>query len=212
MLFQQRKKAGYAGLTRFNLPEELIVYSHSAAERRRPMNDAMHASVNKGIDCLSCSGVCCTFVANSMMTTPLETLDILVYLHQQDRLTEETRSRLTETVRRYRLNHEAPGDGRRRFVRRTYTCPFFNEGPRGCSISRTAKPYGCLGFNPRVPNQTEGGDCAADTALLQAREDIHGTPEARVNLELKTRYQLDWDKLPMPVALLSLWDRLQLAQ
>lgn len=140
-----------------------------------------------------------------MQTTPLETWELYRYLLEAGRLTAELRTRLQETVRRYRLDAPPLGDGRRTFSRRTYTCPFFMKERLGCSIAPEAKPYGCLGFNARRSGVTEGGDCASDQALLAAREAEHGDFEAQRNQEISTKYGLDWEKRPMPWALLTLW-------
>ncbi|CAM2066147.1 hypothetical protein SCOR_12265 [Sulfidibacter corallicola] len=176
--------------------------------RRQVLIDRMAHLEHEGLHCFSCSGVCCTFVANSMQTTPLETVEIIRYLKRAGRLDAELIERLRETVRRYRLDAPSPGDGRRHFVRRTYTCPFFMGQARGCSLSRTIKPYGCLGFNPHRPDQTEGGDCASDTTALTLREARSAELETAHNQWLRARLELDWEKKPMPVALLDILERL----
>ncbi len=179
-----------------------------ARERRAGLVAAMQARGEAGIDCRSCSGVCCTFVANSMQTTPLETLDLLAWLVGQARVDATLIEALRGAVRRYRLDAPAPGDGRRNFVRRTYTCPFFTRDTLGCSVSRHAKPYGCLGFNPLRAGQVEGGDCASQIDLLEKREATFARDETAADQYLRQVLQLDWDKKPMPVALLEFIERL----
>ncbi len=176
--------------------------------RRQLLIDEMAVLEAEGRHCAQCSGVCCTLVANSMMTTPLETAELLRYLHASERWTEATRARLEATVRHFRLDQEPPGNGRRSFSRRTYTCPFFGDQALGCSISRSAKPYGCLGFNPRTAGQTEGGDCASDQGLLSLREQQFLEQERAHNEVIAKKLELDWEKLPMPLALLRLADKL----
>ena len=179
-----------------------------AGPRRARLIEHMAELERQGIHCFSCSGVCCTALANSMMTTPLETLELAHYLKSEGRIDETLRTRLHHCIRRYRLDREPPGDGRRGFLRRTYTCPFLEPGPRGCSLSRSIKPYGCLGFNPHRANQTEGGDCAANGELLTGREDQYATTEEPVNRRIRAELELDWEKKPMPTALLEVIDRL----
>lgn len=180
--------------------------------RRELLIDEMARLEAEGRDCRQCSGVCCTLVANSMMTTPLETAELLRYLYVSGRWNASTRARLAETVRHFRLDQEPPGDGRRSFARRTYTCPFYGDQALGCSLSRAAKPYGCLGFNPRSPGLTEGGDCASDQGLLERREQDFFEQERAHNAAITQALALDWEKLPMPLALLRLADSLQATQ
>lgn len=182
----------------------------NARRRRAGLVAAMQARGEAGIDCRACSGVCCTFVANSMQTTPLETLDLLAWLVSQKRVNAALIEALRSAVRRYRLDAPAPGDGQRNFVRRTYTCPFFTRDTLGCSVSRHAKPYGCLGFNPLRAGQVDGGDCASQIDLLEQREANFACDETAADQHLRQVLQLDWDKKPMPVALLEFIERLAL--
>ncbi|CAM2006508.1 hypothetical protein [Acanthopleuribacter pedis] len=182
-----------------------------ALKRRAGLVAAMAAHEQDGVDCSACSGVCCTFVANSMQTTPLETYDLLVWLQAQQRIDADLVAHLKETVRRYRLDAPDPGDGRRSFVRRTYTCPFFKRDKLGCTISRQAKPYGCLGFNPFKAGQVEGGECRSQIDLLERREAEFAAREVVADQVLRRGLALDWEKKPMPVALLEFIDKLALA-
>jgi Fe-S-cluster containining protein len=158
----------------------------------------MIARAEKGFHCGACSGVCCTFVANSMKITPVETRDLRRWLEDQNRWNEDTLDALRETIQRFRLDQET-GDGRRA-LRKTYTCPFYRPGPKGCSISRHHKPYGCLAFNARAKDQTEGGNCASDQELLASQET---EAEAAENARLREAWNWPDDKLPIPVALLQ---------
>jgi Fe-S-cluster containining protein len=159
----------------------------------------MQARACHGNHCAACSGVCCTYVANSMQITPVEARDLRIWLEKEGRWTPELLDTLRETVRRFRLD-QAVGDGRRS-LRKTYTCPFYRPGPKGCSISRHHKPYGCLAFNPRAAGLTEGGNCASDQHLLASLET---DAEARENQRLKDLWNWPSDKLPIPVALLTM--------
>lgn len=164
--------------------------------RRALLRDHMLELDQKGWSCSACTGVCCTFVANSMRITPVEAWDLRRYLESKGRWTPELIETLKETVARYRLDQDA-GDGRRS-LRKTYTCPFYTNGPRGCSIHPDHKPYGCLAFNARRSGITEGGHCASAQDLLQERENAF--PEEL--LENQT-LRLDPSPRAIPLALLS---------
>lgn len=141
-----------------------------------------------------------------MQVTPIELRDILQLLWQRGEFTRDLRTRLEECVRRYRLDVDV-GDGRRS-LRKTYTCPFYSPGPRGCGLSRTHKPYGCLAFNAHQPGVTEGQDCGSDQTLLSDREQAF-PEEVGANHQLRELWQLHWEKSPLPCALLEVWDRVQ---
>jgi Fe-S-cluster containining protein len=145
---------------------------------------AMNQLHRNGIHCGSCSGICCTHLANSMKITREEAEDLQAFLVAEGRWNGELMESLRETVRRYRLDQEV-GYGRR-VLRKTYTCPFYAGGALGCTIAPTHKPYGCLAFNPRSPGLTAGGDCVSDVAVLEQVQ----TP--------------DGERLPIPMALLAL--------
>lgn len=179
-----------------------------ARERRTALISEMSRLEEIGSTCFSCSGLCCTFVANSMQTTPVETLDLYLFLWEENRWNQNTIDRLRETVRRNRLDQPVPGDGRRQFSRRTYTCPFYNEGPKGCSISRAAKPYGCLAFNPRRPGVVEGGDCESNQELLAGLEQDLRDQAGEADQIIAKSLGFELEKQPMPLALLRLHEAL----
>ncbi len=162
----------------------------------------------QGKNCYSCKGVCCTFEMNSMQTTPLETIELYHYLKSENRINKNLIEKLSETISWYRLDKELPSDGKRQFARRTYTCPFLEAGDKGCTISRAAKPYGCLGFNPDIKNSVGEMGCSSDQNLLLERENLFKEFEDTENQDLKNQLNLTWDKLPMPVALLQIIEKL----
>jgi Fe-S-cluster containining protein len=174
----------------------------SPSRRREALVADMQSRAEQGHHCASCSGVCCTFLANSMQITPVEAQDIKTYLESEGRWTKDLQQTLRETVHRFRLDQEL-GDGRRT-LRRTYTCPFYRAGPGGCSISRHHKPYGCLAFNPREPGITEGGNCASDQKRLESRETDFSFSERLENQRLKKKWDWISDKQPIPIALLNI--------
>jgi Fe-S-cluster containining protein len=175
------------------------------ADRRQPLLSEMQRLADEGKHCAACPGHCCTAVANSMQTTPLETLDVLNYLKESGRWNDELKKTLSENVKKFRLD-QIPGNGKRTYLRRTYDCPFFAGTQHGCTIPREVKPYGCLGFNPTASDETEGKSCASNQSLLLTREEkwLH---EQTANAELRKKYSLWWEKLPLPLALLEADER-----
>ena len=173
--------------------------------RRKVLIERMQELEASGSSCSGCQGTCCTYEANSMMTTPLETLELLLYLKSTAQQNHELKEKLQETVKKYRLDFSS-GNGRRSFIRRTYTCPFFNHRELGCPLPREIKPYGCLAFNSHHPELKAQEHCYSETPLLRQREE-QSLGEKELNQKIKSRYQLTWEKLPLPLALLECWDK-----
>lgn len=140
-----------------------------------------------------------------MMTTPLETCEILLWLLQENKKTDLLKEKIQTTVSYYRLD-QLVGHGRRSFLRRTYTCPFFNHSELGCPLPVEVKPYGCLAFNSHHPTNKADENCYSEKEVLIAREESNAEYELRTNDFLKNKYNLWWDKLPMPFALILMWD------
>lgn len=124
-----------------------------------------------------------------MQITESEARDIIVDLEQKGLLNDELIQRLKDCVREYRLDVEIPSFGSRSNLRRTYTCPFYSPGPRGCALSPERKPHGCLAFNPQKPRAQGLKDgCSSAQNLLS---EIF--PEGPRN-----------EKAPIPLALLQI--------
>lgn len=136
-----------------------------------------------------------------MMVTPIEAFELYTYLKETSQFNDELKKRLEETVAKYRLD-QGLGNGRRSYLRRTYTCPFFNHKELGCPIPREVKPFGCIAFNSHDVEKKAGEFCYSEKDVLEKRE-LVDAEEARLNEELKVKYKLYWDKVPMPVALLD---------
>lgn len=139
------------------------------------------------IDCRSCSGECCTSKSNSMQITASEGREILEDLRERGLLNSDMRRKIADTIALYRLDVEIPSFGKRPNLRRTYTCPLYQAGPRGCPLTPEKKPFGCLAFNAVVPSAgglTSG--CRSNQKLL-----LECAPEEK-------------DKAPIPIMLLRL--------
>lgn len=171
--------------------------------RRIDLCNQMMMLENKGIDCFNCTGICCSFIANSMQVTPLEAIEIILYLNKEERLTTALIEKLKETVSDYRLDyHLDTGNGKD--LRRTYNCPFYTPGSKGCALSRSIKPLGCLAFNPGKLNTKEGEACAPGFELLEKNDEIWGKVVGELNQKIRIELNLYWEKLPLPLALLEL--------
>lgn len=180
--------------------EDFTHYQKTALERREVILQAMNERFSQGKNCLNCQGFCCTASHNSMQVTPLEALDLYFYLKGENRLTESLKEDLQASVKKYRLDHFI-STGRNSSFRRSYTCPFYQPGSKGCTISPRQKPYGCLAFNPLEVGVSEEGHCASDISLLQRREN---KTDDQINLDLQLQLGLIWEKECIPVALLNL--------
>jgi Fe-S-cluster containining protein len=153
--------------------------------------------------CGSCEGFCCTYQSNSMKVTPVEALDMIEYLKENDRWNEETIESLKKTIEEFRLD-KVIALKRGQDLRRTYTCPFFTGDKLGCSIAPEYKPYGCLAFNPTEDGISEWGKCNSQVEILKERENID---EDQYNDYLRQFYHLHWQKEPIPIALLDFWNK-----
>lgn len=174
--------------------------------RRQIIIQRMQELEQQQFDCKNCSGTCCTYESNSMMITPLEAVELITYLRSQKMNTEELKQKCSETVKQYRLDHQT-GNGRRSYLRRTYTCPFFGHQELGCPLPREVKPYGCLAFNAHHAELKASEFCYSEKNILEKREKDHGEYEEKLNKTLQEKLNLYWEKSPIPLALLELWDK-----
>jgi hypothetical protein len=179
----------------------------SSHDRRFALIKEMELLEGKTIHCFTCPGTCCTSQANSMQITPIEALEILQSL-QVDQFDNSQmtafKERMTNTVSGYRLNVEIyTGKKNSSALRKNYTCPFFNNGSLGCGLSRSAKPYGCLGFNPKTSDDN-GQTCSSNIEVLEVREHSFQSKEDLVNAQIRKELNLPWIKQNIPQALLDM--------
>ncbi len=171
--------------------------------RREELNNYMRELNDQGMDCSACSGLCCTYAHNSMLVTPLEAIELYLYLKRKGRIDESLVSRLKLNISEFRLDKEI-FIGKGREFRRNYTCPFFNEGGLGCSVSPKHKPYGCLGFNSKEKGVNVAGKCGVYDEAHHAREQKYEIVEKLVNEEIAEHFSLLWSKKNIPAALLEI--------
>jgi len=171
--------------------------------RRKPLNESMKALNFEGKDCSKCSGLCCTSAHNSMLITPLEALELYLYLDRKNRINTELIDRLNQNIAEFRLDKELPvGSGR--VFRRNYTCPFYKHEGLGCSVSPKHKPYGCLSFNSTIQGVSEPGHCKVYGEVIDKREAIHSEKENIANEFIKAELSLYWDKKNISSTLMDL--------
>ena len=174
----------------------------SMSNRRENLINKMCNLDQSNINCSSCRGKCCTLMANSMRITPIEAIDMRTFLYEKWQWNDELKEKLQKCIADFRLD-EHIDFGRGRSFRRTYTCPFYlNEFP-GCPFPAKIKPYGCLGFNPAEGKPIDGEGCFSDMKILEEREQLVAN-ESELNEKVREYLDLDWDKLPIPVALLAI--------
>jgi hypothetical protein len=180
-------------------------------QRRAELIREMELLEGKTIHCFTCPGTCCTSQANSMQITPIEALEILQSLNVDQWDQEQLLSfkeNMQKTIQGYRLNIEVyTGKKNASALRKNYTCPFFNNGSLGCGLSRSAKPYGCLGFNPKTSDDN-GQSCASNKELLEGRDEAFLTFEENANAKIRSDLKLYWIKQNIPQALLDVLDNI----
>jgi hypothetical protein len=140
-----------------------------------------------------------------MMLTPLEAAELMLYLRKVNRADLELKEKCSKTASFYRLDYQV-GNGKRTYLRRTYTCPFFNHEELGCPLPPSVKPFGCLAFNSHHETEKASHHCFSEVELLKERERNH-PEELEINERLKRELQLNWEKAPIPLALLDLWEK-----
>jgi Fe-S-cluster containining protein len=185
-----------------------VLMTQAPKERRNLLLSEMETLTNKDIHCFKCTGTCCTMTANSMQITPLEAFEILLSLKVNSQNVNELKEALKTNISHYRLDHEVFLSKKgHTHLRKTYTCPFFSPGPKGCTINKELKPYGCLGFNPRIENDN-GGNCHSDLPLLESRENLELANEILANDFLRKEFNFTWEKCEIPKAVLAFLVRL----
>lgn len=177
----------------------------SKVNRRELLIDRMQELSNQGMDCRNCPGTCCTFEANSMLLTPLEAVELTAYLKEQSQLNQEFKEKLESTVVKYRL--ESKYKSSKSYLRKTYTCPLFNNHSLGCPLPPEVKPYGCLAFNSHSVTSKASAECFSEKDLLEKKEIQYFSEEEVQNTELRKKLGITWEKSPIPNAILELWDK-----
>ena len=171
----------------------------SPRQRREVLIKEMSSLDEKKLTCANCIGNCCTFTSNSMRITPLEAIEILLFLEESKLINTELVLKLKNNIKEFRLDKETSFG-----IKKNYTCPFYLGSCQGCSISRGSKPYGCLAFNATEKGVLEGTTCKSNQEILESREDYYKSHEEELNQYIKNTLKLSWNKESIPVALLDI--------
>ena len=172
--------------------------------RRQVLIEQMNFLESNGMGCAGCSGTCCTYEANSMLITPTEAIELIQFLIKENMLNDDLKVKLSDTIKKYRLMPKYPNE--RSYLRKTYTCPFFHHKEFGCPLPREIKPYGCLAFNSHHPEIKNSEQCFSEVELLKQRQDDH-PEEDTLNEKYRKDLGLNWQKAPIPNAILELWEK-----
>lgn len=184
------------------IKDEIIKLLSDSKKFRTRLVENMESLDLKFINCKNCSGICCTKAKNSMMVTPIEALNLYLYLEENIKDKKMLWEKIEESVSTYGLNREIYVKGK--LLRKNYTCPLFKFESWGCPIDPYLKPLGCLGFNATEVNVTDGKNCQSDINLLSITEDEFSAELTVINNKLKDILKLSFDKKPIPTALLEI--------
>jgi len=169
---------------------------------RKKLIDNMLELDRQEKNCLNCIGVCCTVSRNSMMVTPVEAIDLYRNLMKKIQDKDLLWKKIESAYKDFGLDREI--FVKNKLMRKNYTCPLFKFESFGCPVDPNAKPFGCLGYNPTKEKVVEGESCNSDVELLEQVEVEIKDQLEKENLELKTYYNLSFEKTNIPAALLEL--------
>jgi hypothetical protein len=174
---------------------------------RQELVALMNNLEEQGVTCAQCEKAnCCTFERNSMMVTPLETVELYYFLKKNNKWNNEMIDTLKQTVAHYRLDKEMPSDGKRLFARRSYSCPFLSQGPLACGVDPMSKPYGCLAFNATTRGAVDDANCNSDQSVLEELNNKYQSQLKELNQSIIEKFKLEQHKKSIPVALLDIDD------
>ena len=169
---------------------------------RNKLVERMQELDGNQINCMHCSGVCCTKARNSMMVTPLEALDLYFYLEENIKDKTTLWKNIEQSITDYGLDREIYV--KNKLMRKNYTCPLFKLESFGCPVEPHLKPFGCLGYNALAPKVIEGENWASDTVLLEAVDLEIKAELENLNKAIKDLLAIDFDKTNIPMALLKI--------
>ena len=155
---------------------------------------------NIGKDCRSCSGVCCTAIANSMQIDLVQGLDLYLYLLRKNRFQKNL---LEKNIAENQIKIISVGKKGKQ-LRKRYTCPFYSGESLGCTISINSKPYGCLAFNPIGEGVRDGENCRSYQESLESREKFHESNERSLNQMISEELGVINDLQAIPIKLLEI--------
>lgn len=186
------------------IPEEIYIEIKAQAKNKRKNAIAfMHQLDSQKINCRKCVGTCCTFEANSMQITPLETIELIQFLIESKVDPIIIFEKMEMCIKEYR----SEATYSRPILRKNYTCPFFDIVTKKCQVSRHAKPLGCLAFNPIESNIQNGGTCTSKVDILHKTDLEFSQYDEKMNNIIKQIFKIYWTKAPIPIAIKEIWSK-----
>jgi hypothetical protein len=184
------------------LLDELKKLLVDSGELRDFLVTNMNNLEKKGMNCSSCSGLCCTVTKNSMQVTPMEAMDLYLYLSENIQDQNLLWKNIEESVLKYGLDREIYV--KNKLLRKNYTCPLFKFESWGCPVTPAKKPFGCLGFNAFKAGVVNGESCNSDVELLSKVDQQIHLKLLDYNQKINKLVNLNFDKLPIPNALIKI--------
>lgn len=181
-------------------------YRQELGTLRTAIIELMESQSLENINCLQCTGVCCTRERNSMQVTPLEALELYTFLknHFKNEL-EIFFEKNEQCIQDEGLHREMYIKGK--LFRKNYTCSLFKWNSFGCPIDNHWKPYGCLGYNPVKSEVKNGENCESRIDYLEMLNQQFSKRLLEINQEITHDFKIDWEKKPIPVALKFFYNR-----
>jgi len=176
---------------------------------RAQILDFMEELNSKTINCLNCSGLCCTQSKNSMQLELYELVSLAQNLKSKNLWNSELKSRCLEAISKYHLDR--PIYIKNKLMRKNYTCPLFLFESFGCPLSFETKPLGCLNFNPTQPLVSKGEGCQSDLNRLSLIDQSFGSEVDQWNQFWQSELNVQYEKSPLPVAIVFLMDHPEFA-
>ena len=176
------------------------------SEWRISLINQMNVLESSGVNCLSCSGHCCTQKRNSMQITLAEGIAVYFDLKDKKLFDDHLKCKLQKCIEDSRLDQIIYI--KNKALRRNYTCPLFELKGFGCPLDKGNKPFGCLGYNARSPNETEGESCRSEIEILESTEDKFLNQIAELSKRISETLQLPLDKMTIPQMLLLIDSRM----
>lgn len=172
----------------------------SARQWRAPILDHMQKNDSLAVNCLNCTGVCCTQMRNSMQVTLAEGLLLYIDLRKKNLVTEELTNKCQSTIIESRIDQSLYVKGKR--LRRNYTCPLFQFHSFGCPLSMENKPFGCLAYNPTVAQEKAGDNCRSEISLLEETDIKIQSSLSQLNSLIASTLKCSEEKQTIPESIL----------
>lgn len=172
----------------------------SARQWRAPILDHMQKNDSLAVNCLNCTGVCCTQMRNSMQVTLAEGLLLYIDLRKKNLVTEELTNKCQSIIIESRIDQSLYVKGKR--LRRNYTCPLFQFHSFGCPLSMENKPFGCLAYNPTVAQEKTGDNCRSEISLLEETDIKIQSSLSQLNSLIASTLKCSEEKQTIPESIL----------